>query len=102
MKTSLGAKLTIWQSSNTNERKLINEIQTIDFDDIIINPQNLTCKKKCIVLRHLKVYSKYVMASRSSRATQRDPIFNMINFMGTLSLFFTLNLVFIHHILLAV
>jgi hypothetical protein len=42
------------------------------------------------------------MVSGSSHATQRDQIFNMINFMGTLSLFFTLNLAFVHHPLLVV
>jgi hypothetical protein len=28
-----------------NERELFNEIETIDFDDIIINPQNIHSKK---------------------------------------------------------
>jgi hypothetical protein len=42
------------------------------------------------------------MASKSSRATQRDQIFSMINFMGTPSLFFTLNPRFVHHPLLAI
>jgi hypothetical protein len=27
-----------------NERELLNEIQTIDFDDLIINPQNIHSK----------------------------------------------------------
>jgi hypothetical protein len=36
----------------------------------------------CNLLRHLKVYSKYVIASKSSNATQRDQIFRMINLMG--------------------
>jgi hypothetical protein len=38
----------------------------------------------------------------SNRATQRDQNSNMIKFMETLSLFFTLNPTFIHHSLLAV
>jgi hypothetical protein len=42
------------------------------------------------------------MASKSSHATQRDQIFSMINFMGTPSLFFTLNPRFVHHPLLAI
>ncbi len=37
------------------------------------------------------------MAFGSSRTMQRDQIFSMINFIGTLSLFFTLNLTFVHH-----
>jgi hypothetical protein len=42
------------------------------------------------------------MASKSNCATQRKQIFGMVNFMGTPSLFFTLNHVFIHHLLLAI
>jgi hypothetical protein len=42
------------------------------------------------------------MASRSSRATQRDQIFSIIIFMGMSRLFFTLNLTFIHHPFLGV
>jgi hypothetical protein len=40
------------------------------------------------------------MASGSSRAIQRNQNFSMINFMGTLSLFFILNPSFVHHPLL--
>jgi hypothetical protein len=40
------------------------------------------------------------MAFGSSRAIQRNQNFSMINFMGTPSLFFTLNPSFIHHPLL--
>jgi hypothetical protein len=40
------------------------------------------------------------MVSKSSHAMQRDQIFNMINFMGTPSLFVTLNLAFVYHLLL--
>ncbi len=36
----LGVKLTVSKSSNMNEKEL-NEIQTIDFDDIIARPQNI-------------------------------------------------------------
>jgi hypothetical protein len=32
-----------------NEKKLINEIQTIDFDDIISNPQTYTTKQIYVV-----------------------------------------------------
>jgi hypothetical protein len=39
------------------------------------------------------------MAFKNSRASQRDQIFNMINFMVAPSLFFTLNLTFVHHLL---
>jgi hypothetical protein len=42
------------------------------------------------------------MVSGSSCATQRNQIFSMINFMGTPSLFFTLNPTFVHNQLLAI
>jgi len=42
------------------------------------------------------------MAFGSSRVTERDQFFSMMNFMGTPSLFFTLNLTFFHHPLLDV
>jgi hypothetical protein len=42
------------------------------------------------------------MAFGRSRVTERDQFFNMMNFMGTPSLFFTLNLTFFHHPLLVV
>jgi hypothetical protein len=41
----LGTKLTTSKSSNMNEKELLNEIQTINFDDIITNPQNINYKK---------------------------------------------------------
>ncbi len=41
----LGAKLTISESSNMNERELFNEIQTTNFNDIITNPKNINYKK---------------------------------------------------------
>jgi hypothetical protein len=86
-----------------NERELSNEIQTTNFNDIIINPQNINFKKYiCSLLQHLKFYNKHVMASGSSHATQRYQILSMINFMGTLSLFFILNPAFIHHLLIVV
>jgi hypothetical protein len=37
------------------------------------------------------------MASDSSRTMQRNQIFNMINFIGTLSLFVILNPTIVHH-----
>jgi hypothetical protein len=42
------------------------------------------------------------MVSGSSCATPIDQVFSMINFMGTPSLFFTLNPTFVHHPLLAI
>jgi len=42
------------------------------------------------------------MAFGSSRATQRDQIFSMINFTGMPSLFFILNPTFVHHPLLTI
>jgi len=99
----LGAKLILSKSSNINERELLNEIQTINFDDIITNSQNIDYNKYiCSLLRLKKIYSKYVMASRSSHATQRDQIFSMTIFMGMSSLFFTLNPTFVHHTLVAI
>jgi hypothetical protein len=64
------------KSSNMNERELFNEIETRDFDDIIINPQNIHSKIYiCSLSWHLKVFSKYIMAFGSSHATQRDQFF---------------------------
>jgi hypothetical protein len=42
------------------------------------------------------------MASGSSRVTQRDQSFSMINFMGMPSLFFIFNPTFVHHPLLTI
>ncbi len=42
------------------------------------------------------------MAFGSSCASQKDQIFNLINFMGRLSFFFTLNLAFVHHPLITI
>jgi hypothetical protein len=39
------------------------------------------------------------MASKNSRASQKDQIFSMIHFTVAPSLFFTLNLTFVHHLL---
>ncbi len=53
-----------------NEIELFNEIQTMNFNDIINNPQNINFKKyMCILLQHLKFYNKYVMAPKSNHAT---------------------------------
>ncbi len=61
-----------------NEREIVNEIQTTNFDEIITNPQNINYKKYiCSLLEHLKFYSKYVMASINSHATQRDQNFKL-------------------------
>jgi hypothetical protein len=35
------AKLTISKSSNMNEKNLLNELQTTDFDDILKNPKDI-------------------------------------------------------------
>ncbi len=42
------------------------------------------------------------MASGSSRVTQRDQSFSMINFMGMPSLVFIFNFTFVHHLLLTI
>jgi hypothetical protein len=34
----LETKLTVYRSSNINERELLNKLQSIDFDEIIKNP----------------------------------------------------------------
>jgi hypothetical protein len=53
-----------------NETKLFNEIQNINFNDIIINLQKINFKIYiCSLLQHEKNYSKYVMAFGSSHAT---------------------------------
>jgi hypothetical protein len=81
-----------------NEREPFNEIQTIDFDDIIAHPQNIHYKKNIWnLLKHLRIFSKYFITFGSNCAIQGDQIFSTINFMGTLSLFFTLNLTLFHH-----
>jgi hypothetical protein len=43
------------------------------------------------------MFSEYFITFGSNHVIQRDQIFSMINFMGTLSLFFTLNLALVHH-----
>jgi hypothetical protein len=54
-------------------------MKTIDFNKIISKSQNIHSKKYILcLLQHLKVYSKYIMASENSNATQKDQIFNMI------------------------
>jgi hypothetical protein len=94
----LGPKLPMSKSSNMNKRKLLNKLQPTDFDEIIRNSQNINGNTNINkLLCHIRVSNKYVMASGSSCTTQRDKIFSMVNFMGTPSLFFTLNLAFVHH-----
>jgi len=62
-------KLLVSKSSNMNERELFNEIQTIDFDDIIAHPQKIHCKKNIWnLLKHLKIFSKYFITFGSNRA----------------------------------
>lgn len=43
------------------------------------------------------MFFEYFITFGSNHAIQTDQIFSMINFMGTLSLFFTLNLALVHH-----
>jgi hypothetical protein len=42
----LGIKLAVSRLSNINEKKILDKIQSIDFNDIIINPQTMCCKRK--------------------------------------------------------
>ncbi len=42
----LGVKLTVSRSSNMNEKEVLNKIQSIDFNDIIVNPQYTRVIKK--------------------------------------------------------
>jgi hypothetical protein len=91
------------RSSNINESFLLNKLKSIYFNENIKNPQKKKKKQMYkILLHHIKISNKYVMASGNSYTSQRDQIFNMINFMGTPSLFFTLNLAFVHHPLIVV
>jgi hypothetical protein len=74
-----------------NERDFLNRLQTIDFDDNLEKPKNIQGNPNILnLLQHLKVYSKHVLVYSNSRTMQRDQIFNMINFIGMPSLFFTL------------
>ncbi len=94
----LGAKLIVSKSSNMNERDLLNNLQTTNFDDIFKNRKNIKGNPIILsLLQHLKVSSKHVMAFSSSQIMQRDQIFSMVNFIGPPSLFFTLNPTFVHH-----
>jgi hypothetical protein len=93
-----GAKLIVSKSSNMNERDLLNNLQTTNFDDIFKNHKNIKGNPIILsLLQHLKVSSKHVMASSSSQIMQRDQIFSMVNFIGPPSLFFTLTPTFVHH-----
>jgi hypothetical protein len=83
-----------------NEHELLNNLQSIHFYEIIKNLQNINDKTYVQnLLHHIKIFNKYVIAYKNSHASQRDQIFNMINFMVTPSLFFTLNPTFVHHFL---
>ncbi len=93
-----GAKLIIFRSSNMNEHNLLNNLQSIDFDEIIKNLQNINDKTYVQnILHHIKISNKYVMAFKNSRASQRNQLFSVINFMGASSLLFILNPTFVHH-----
>jgi hypothetical protein len=79
------------------KKELLNKLQSTNFDEIVKHPQhtngNINVNR---LLQHINVFNKYVMAYGSSRTTQRNIIFNMINYIGIPSLFFTLNLAFVH------
>jgi len=96
--TCLGTKLTISISSFVKESLLLNKIQSVNFNDIIENPK-LAFNKPNIknLLHHLKTSGRHVLAFGSSQAMQREEVFNMIHFLGTPTLFFTLNLAYVHH-----
>jgi hypothetical protein len=93
-----GAKLTISRSSFIKESQILNNIRFKDFKDAIKNPtsafENLGIGN---LVRQLKATSRHVMASGSSRVAQREEIFNMINYFGTPTLFFTINPAVVHH-----
>jgi hypothetical protein len=81
-----------------NEHNLLNNLQSIDFDEIIKNLQNINDKTYVQnILHHIKISNKYVMAFKNSRASQRNQLFSVINFMGASSLLFILNPTFVHH-----
>jgi hypothetical protein len=81
-----------------NEHNLLNNLQSIDFDEIIKNLQNINDKTYVQnILHHIKISKKYVMAFKNSRASQRNQLFSVINFMGASSLLFILNPTFVHH-----
>jgi hypothetical protein len=81
-----------------NEHNLLNNLQSIDFDEIIKNLQNINDKTYVQnILHHIKISNKYVMASKNSRASQKNQIFSVINFMGAPCLFSTLNPTFVRH-----
>ncbi len=97
----LGVKLNVSRSLNMNEIFFLNKLQSTNFDEIIKNAQNINGNTNINkLLCHIKAFNKYVMTFGSSCTTQKDQIFSMINFMGTPSLFFTLNLAFVHHLLI--
>jgi hypothetical protein len=45
----LGVKLKLLRLWNMNEKKILNKIQSIDFNDIFVNPQNMCCTKFNVV-----------------------------------------------------
>jgi hypothetical protein len=93
-----GAKLTISRSSFIKESQILNNIRSKDFKDAIKNPTS-AFENPGIgnLVRQLKATSRHVMASGSSRVVQREEIFNMINYFGTPTLFFTINPAVVHH-----
>jgi hypothetical protein len=68
----LRAKLIVLNLSNISEHKLLNNFQLTNFDEIIKNPQNINDKTYVqSLLCHIKISNKYVMASKSSCASQK-------------------------------
>ncbi len=68
---------------------------------LLLTHKTLIPKNIYVVYYDIKKFLD-VVASRSNCATQRNQIFGMVNFMGTPSLFFTLNPRLIHHPLLSI
>jgi hypothetical protein len=93
------AKLTISRFSFIKESYILNNICSMDFNNVIENSTSTFEKPRIGNLeRQLKATSRHVMAFGSSRGAQREEIFNMINYLGTPSLFFTLNPAVVHHL----
>jgi hypothetical protein len=78
--------------------QILNNIRSEDFKDVIKNPTS-AFENPGIgnLVRQLKATSRHVMASGSSRAAQCEEIFNIINYFGTPTLFFTINSAVMHH-----
>ncbi|HYP43548.1 MAG TPA: DUF6570 domain-containing protein, partial [Candidatus Nitrosocosmicus sp.] len=68
-----GARLTVSRTSFVKESQILNNIRSIDFNDVIKDPTTAFQKPGVgYLIRQLKASSKHVMAYGSSRAVQRD------------------------------